>query len=715
MLRYFELSDTKSSKFWEIRFDEHVVTVRYGRIGTNGQTVSKPFADSESASTHVAKLVAEKLGKGYVERTEGHAGTDTKTTAAGANSEGAGRELSAADVEPPAKASPRRGRSAVIDLEAMPSQLEQLIDKDDVTNRLLAKHPHASGSMLERLSHSSDKVTRQCVVLHPNSPKEVLLRLAPQFPGDFIRNPAFDWLLLEDPDLLFRLGQGVLKNILKRPDCPATFMNWAAKCGSEQEKLALAMNPNVPPELIKKLAAAKGALGEAIKGRNAGAEQGENLEATFISEVQKALSEVSEGEIKLAWKNGTVGRHHWPWLNLRCRLTVAKLDLPVVVAGAVRRHALSLAESTDPDVRAEVARFERADAGLLDRLANDKNPAIRAAVAANIACPEATLQRLLADKSDAVRESAVINPRISCSQLEALSFDKSDSVRLNVAGARLTPRFVLERFAEHKRSTLGIIAAYRLKCFLHPASDPSSDPEALERLAASSNDSIKALIAANPSTPASLLRDFAATSKKSIAEGLAWHPHLPSDVALKAYSTLLDAAGPTSTPYLLTGSTHLRCPTEIIDKAALKLWFSACLKWSSDERSKRDLELRFNGLDEVGLMSLFRDDCWRILNSPAESIFGRMANQEGRGVLELSEGQVSSYVGSGLRPARLIGLAHPKATVAQLVKRSKSTDWVERLAIACNSSLPPNLVNIFKCDVHQVVRRAAETHTRMAP
>jgi hypothetical protein len=102
------------------------------------------------------------------------------------------------------------------DPEATPETLLALLNKDDATNRLLAKHPKANVELLEKLSHSSDKVTRKSVCLNPNSPKDILLRLAPQFPSSFFKNPAFDWLILEDPDLLFNLGQGVLKTFLKR-------------------------------------------------------------------------------------------------------------------------------------------------------------------------------------------------------------------------------------------------------------------------------------------------------------------------------------------------------------------------------------------------------------------------------------------------------------------------------------------------------------------
>lgn len=56
-----------SRKFWEIAIEGHTVTVRYGRIGTDGQTKVKQHGTAGEAAKDAAKLVAEKTKKGYVE------------------------------------------------------------------------------------------------------------------------------------------------------------------------------------------------------------------------------------------------------------------------------------------------------------------------------------------------------------------------------------------------------------------------------------------------------------------------------------------------------------------------------------------------------------------------------------------------------------------------------------------------------------------------
>jgi DNA ligase-1 len=65
--RYFEFEEGTSSKFWEIKISGNEVTTRYGRIGANGQTTVKTFADNAAAERFADKLIEEKTDKGYQE------------------------------------------------------------------------------------------------------------------------------------------------------------------------------------------------------------------------------------------------------------------------------------------------------------------------------------------------------------------------------------------------------------------------------------------------------------------------------------------------------------------------------------------------------------------------------------------------------------------------------------------------------------------------
>lgn len=66
-MQRFELIEGTASKFWEVDTKDHQLTVRYGRIGTNGQTQTKEFSNNAAATKERDKLIKEKSGKGYSE------------------------------------------------------------------------------------------------------------------------------------------------------------------------------------------------------------------------------------------------------------------------------------------------------------------------------------------------------------------------------------------------------------------------------------------------------------------------------------------------------------------------------------------------------------------------------------------------------------------------------------------------------------------------
>lgn len=71
--RRFEYRDEKSSKFWELRLDGLRIEIRFGRIGTQGQTQVKMLPDEKAALGASEKLVSEKLKTGYREVADGNA------------------------------------------------------------------------------------------------------------------------------------------------------------------------------------------------------------------------------------------------------------------------------------------------------------------------------------------------------------------------------------------------------------------------------------------------------------------------------------------------------------------------------------------------------------------------------------------------------------------------------------------------------------------
>jgi predicted DNA-binding WGR domain protein len=67
MKRRFEFIEGSSSKFYEIYVSGARVDVRFGRIGTSGQSIVRTFENAATANEHADKLVKQNTGKGYLE------------------------------------------------------------------------------------------------------------------------------------------------------------------------------------------------------------------------------------------------------------------------------------------------------------------------------------------------------------------------------------------------------------------------------------------------------------------------------------------------------------------------------------------------------------------------------------------------------------------------------------------------------------------------
>lgn len=66
-MRRYEFAEGGSQKFWEIDLKGSSFTVRFGRLGTEGQSKTTPCASADEAAAEMAKLIREKTKKGYQE------------------------------------------------------------------------------------------------------------------------------------------------------------------------------------------------------------------------------------------------------------------------------------------------------------------------------------------------------------------------------------------------------------------------------------------------------------------------------------------------------------------------------------------------------------------------------------------------------------------------------------------------------------------------
>ena len=106
--------------------------------------------------------------------------------------------------------------------------------------------------ILRQLASSSDSITRQNLVMNPNVPPDVLLKLAGQFPRQIFNNPAIDLLLLETPNLFSGTSADAFCSLLKR-EVPTRMIEYAVNSKDEKFELSILMNYKTSPKVLEQL------------------------------------------------------------------------------------------------------------------------------------------------------------------------------------------------------------------------------------------------------------------------------------------------------------------------------------------------------------------------------------------------------------------------------------------------------------------------------
>ena len=148
-MRRFELVDGTSSKFWEIEpAAGGELNIRWGRIGTAGQSQTKSFGDDAKAKVAMDKLIKEKTGKGYAE------------VGVGAD-EAIGRTAPAPKpaVAPPSKAAATAAAAVAAPAESLDAQCERVFEavRSQLAQGQLVAGDKLSAAQLKRQFGVSDQ------------------------------------------------------------------------------------------------------------------------------------------------------------------------------------------------------------------------------------------------------------------------------------------------------------------------------------------------------------------------------------------------------------------------------------------------------------------------------------------------------------------------------------------------------------------------------
>jgi hypothetical protein len=338
-----------------------------------------------------------------------------------------------------------------------------------------------------------------------------LLRLAPQFPRDFIRNPVVDWLLIEEPDLLQQLGKGVLRNVLKHSGCPPSMIGWAVRHGSVEHQLAVTANPAAEAIEIAALARRKGPIRRAARAHVSCPKQ---LQASasgatyFIEAISDALAALPDEDALSFWRRGLLGPSQWLALNAPSRAAVLGLDFP-------------LAQRRQPDSRGcrVLAKSPDTPPAILTQLSSHRDRHVRSAVANHPNPPETVAARLAKDKDEWVARAVAQNPATPVSVLVSLARHADRFVVSEVARNPSTPAVTLLALSRNKK----------LDVCSYVAGNRNAPAELLEAFARASDRYLRREVADNPGTSAELLGLLATDPDEWVRESVASNPNTAAE------------------------------------------------------------------------------------------------------------------------------------------------------------------------------------------
>lgn len=371
--RRFEYKDEKSSKFWEITVTGTGFTVRYGKIGTDGQTQTKEFADVPTAEKQANKLIAEKTGKGYVETLDEH----TATT-------------SSLSVEV------KKEASSLIDSSLSFEQKLELAENHDTAPGVLE-----ALALDEEQGNPGDYdetyALRRQVASNPNAPINLLLKLVDDEENEVrfevARNPSLPL------DLMYKLSEDeiLVSGVAQNTRCPSALLEKLSKIKDDEVRGNVAANPNCPVPLLKKWAKLKD---ENIRGSVA-------INPSTPVEILELLASDEEVSVRVGVA-----------CNPECPNTLI----------------LRLSEDTESDVRRYVAASEKCPVEVLARLENDPDLDVISQVASNCQTPQTILARLAVHDEGKVRVAVAQNPatppdlRKIALTIPACSFPENDRI-----------------------------------------------------------------------------------------------------------------------------------------------------------------------------------------------------------------------------------------------------------------------------------------------
>jgi hypothetical protein len=406
-----------------------------------------------------------------------------------------------------------------------------------------ARDPATAPDRLERLARHRDRLVRAAVVANPNTSLTVLGRLGAAFPDELASNPLLGWLHVENADFLAVFPALVRHRLLMVGKVGLLW--WAARFGTEDDRRALLINPDVPVELLQWLA-------------ENGTENVQGLARDHIrfpgqidpSIAARSLPTATSGDFGELVSMGLI-----PSWMLASAVHATDVDVRRLVAGRAELSASDIdillfdadervrtIASQHPNVSAQTLAFLAA----LDDVAAPLPPMSALVFDLLLATPDGLVRlsqrpdlpddialAMATSQAWTVRRAIAASPSITEQLSVSLALDLDRDVRAAVAANRYSPALVVALLrsdddslvreacpggplAEVDRARLDQLEQRGERGMVLAAAQANAGRARLGRYAVDANWRVRQACARNPATPTSLLTRLAADADRDV-------------------------------------------------------------------------------------------------------------------------------------------------------------------------------------------------------
>ncbi|WP_413201119.1 hypothetical protein [Nostoc piscinale] len=426
----------------------------------------------------------------------------------------------------------------------------QVSDQSEIA---VAQSLNTTPELLTELARHKDIKVRQAVARNPHTPTYTLFLLAEEFPQDFLHNPIFPTLDLENPESV--IPGSSLQTILACDDAPQEWLHRFAISGYHYHLVGIVQNPQVSKQVLE--LAAENPSGD-----------------VFIHELIKMHVNIA-GEMDSGWQEYAENKlpqiiaasfsdfaavgcnsinhskgHYYQFILWQLGITP---DLQLKQTSEYVQVAIAKSSDTPPaylrqflnkkfklTTLIEVAKNKNTPLECLIELADHRSRVIREATMLNPSLPRSIvndffqerflathphtqvekLRELCQSKWSLIRWRVAKHPNLELSDLKSLAQSSDWRVRECVAGHPSADLDILQRLTQDK--SVRVRQAVAL--------NSQTPPECLARLSGDRNISVQANVAKNPHTPLEILLLLYQNQDSRILQKLAYNPALPKEL-----------------------------------------------------------------------------------------------------------------------------------------------------------------------------------------